>query len=704
MRAMTRSILITETFIKATEARIGAEDHNAALTLMSTDIERIKLGFRMIHNVWAGLIQVAVAGWMLYTRLGLIFLVPIGIVTICFALLGILINFTGDSQRAWMAGVQKRVGLTATVIASIKNLKISGLSSTIGEYIQQLRVDELAAGARFRKIFILAAVFGYVPMLISPPLTLAFTKATLTTTTVFTSLSFLTLLTNPLSQIFQSVPEIVSGLACIGRIQAFLECESREDFRRFLADQKDISDDPEAKIEASSGLMPDSVNSAIVIECGHFGYEAGKFALHDINTRIKKSQLTMVVGPVGSGKSTLCKVILGELPFSEGSVCLSNNFPQVGFCDQTAFLWNGTIKENIIGFSPIDENRYIEVVKATSLVFDFAVLPLGDQTNVGSDGTTLSGGQKQRVSLARALYLQSDLLVLDDIFSGLDADTEQQIFKQVFGRDGLLKRRRCTTVLCTHSVKYLPESDYVIALGDGSIVEQDSFDMLIAGKGYVSGLGLNVSSGGDDIPKETLLTAMATSKEEVYQQLPQATMPDPVVYARVTNQLRSVGDGTVYRHYLRSMGWMLAACCLFLAALWGFFTNFPTVCKSTSSPKKKSQQHDRHKGYLKAVPTLARQQLTSSSHRGHILDRRHLHSTSCSLSRILCWYLCNVTNICHDFTTSPWYLTLRGLRKTSRSQSSPRYLTNNDPGSFGLLRQDGYWCDHEPLLTGSELD
>lgn len=127
MRTMVMSILVTETFIKATKARIGTGDDRAALTLMSTDMERIKMGFRSLHDIWGSVIQVALAGWMLYNRIGIVFVAPIGVVMVCLVGLSILIRFTWDSQRTWMAGVQNRVGLTATVIASMKNLKISGL-------------------------------------------------------------------------------------------------------------------------------------------------------------------------------------------------------------------------------------------------------------------------------------------------------------------------------------------------------------------------------------------------------------------------------------------------------------------------------------------------------------------------------------------------------------------------------------------------
>lgn len=494
---------------------------------------------------------------------------------ICFVGLVILMKFTGDSQRAWMTGVQKRVGLTATVIASMKNLKISGLSSAISGFVQKLRVEELAAGSRFRKIAIIAALFAYIPLLISPPLTFAFAQRTLDAARIFTSLSYLLLLTNPLSHVFQNIPQLISGLACLGRIQAFLECETRHDFREVLADMRLNAEktqvDTVAPLDSELGL-----EHPVVITNGNFGWEVDTFALQNVNTQVSKSSLTIVVGPVGSGKSTLCKALLGEIPFSKGSVVLSTRFPHIGFCDQTAFLSNGSIRDNIVGFSSFNDERYAEVIKATALTLDVETLPLGDKTNIGSDRITLSGGQKQRVSLARALYLQSDLLVLDDIFSGLDADTEEQVFCQVFGLDGLLRRRRSTVVLCTHSIKHLPAADYIIALGDGTIVEQGSFDKLMTREGYVQRLGLRGSpNGNSSSEKSTSQKSVPESKPHILY----TTMTNTSSLVPDTDELRQVGDKTVYKHYFKSMGLLLATCSLFFAGLWGFFTNFPTICE-----------------------------------------------------------------------------------------------------------------------------
>ncbi|KAJ5945585.1 ABC multidrug transporter [Penicillium verhagenii] len=575
LRTMARSIIVTEIYAAAMRSRIGPSDDSATLTLMSTDIENIKMGLRPLHDAWASIIQVALASWMLFQRLGVVFVAPIGVVVVSSIGLGILVNFTGDSQRAWMSGIQKRVGLTATVIASMKSLKISGLSAVVGDYVQQLRVDELATGTTFRKLFLVAAVIGYLGQLVSPPLTFAFTKHTIDATTIFTSLSFLTLLTNPLTQLFMSIPDLIGGLACLGRIQDFLEREPRHDFRQIIPGTRENTEKTSSNIETSSETSPDLENS-IVIQNANFGWTAGKFDLRNISTRISKSSLTMVIGPVGCGKSTFSKVLLGEIPFSEGSVVTNTRFQHIGFCEQTAFLSNTTIRDNIVGFSPFHPERYAEVIDAMALDFDFSTLNQGDATNIGSDGIALSGGQKQRVSLARALYLFSDLLVLDDVFSGLDADTEEHVFQKVFGPDGLLRRRNSTVVLCTHSIRHLPAADYIIALEDGIIMEQGTFDDLSAGQGYVKRLGLKDISDREISSEKS---ASKSSRSGSQTQLALVTKPTdnkPALNADVI-ALRQVGDLTVYKHYFKSMGWVVAACSVFFAILWGLFTNYPSI-------------------------------------------------------------------------------------------------------------------------------
>lgn len=571
---MIRGALVVEIYRKTLTIKGDNSNESSAVTLMSSDIERINNGLLSLHDFWACIIQVAVSSWMLYRQLGLVFLAPIGVCIVCFAGLMILMRYTGGSQRAWMAQVQSRVGLTASVISNMKNLKMSGLSSTIYDHVQQFRVNELAAGINFRTISILAALLGFTPMFIGPPLTFALAQRGLDASKVFTSLSLLLLLAMPLSQIFQFTPQLMSAIACLGRIQAYLEKEDRHDFRQIAAEPGAVKCEGEKLSESSPDSRP-RVSNILTIRDGAFGWEADRMVLRNINMQVPKSSLTIVVGPVGSGKSTLCRSLLGEVSYNEGALTLEKAASHVGFCDQTAFLFNGTIRENIVGFSAFDSERYASVIHATALSFDLNTLPDGDKTNIGSDGITLSGGQKQRVSLARALYLDADMLVLDDVFSGLDADTEEQVFSRTFGEDGLLRQRRTSVVLCTHSFKHLVFADHIIALGGGTITEQGSFAELIEQGGYVSGLGLKLKdrtpSPGqeqeDGSPGSNMLFAPHTREGD----LPENQQDEAK---------RQVGDITIYKRYFKSMGLLTASSTLLFATLWGFFVNFPTICES----------------------------------------------------------------------------------------------------------------------------
>lgn len=573
---MVRSILVVEIYRKATTARIDTGRDSAALTLMSTDMDRINLGLRTIHDMWASMIQVALSSWMLYVQLGAVFVAPIALVIVCVAALGVLIKFTGDSQRAWMAKVQERVGLTATVIASMKSLKISALSNVVGDFVQNLRVGELAAGTRYRTITILAALFGFVPMLIGPPLTFAFSSQQMDATKIFTSLSYLLLLTNPLTLIFQSIPELLSALACLGRIQSFLEYADRG---QFLAS----SDTTRYEGEKMPTRHPTLVGHAqhpppsISIESGAYGWQSGKTVLRDINISIPAGSLTVVLGSVGSGKSTLCQALLGEIPFSEGRIRFDTRVSHIGYCNQTPFLSNGSIRDNIIGFSPFDPGRYAEIITATALTVDLGLLPQGDDTNVGSDGITLSGGQKQRIALARALYVDTKLVVLDDVSSGLDADTEDQISRRVFGRDGLLRKRNATTVLCTNSHKQLVSADHVVVLDQGNVIEQGPLNELLLRPGYVSKLLSDFSPQADNMsaePSDEGNISPTTEVDLMGTKVTAATLVTPE-----GDSSRQTGDTIAYKHYFKSVGLPIAISSIVFAASWGAFTNFSTVCK-----------------------------------------------------------------------------------------------------------------------------
>ncbi|KAH7040858.1 P-loop containing nucleoside triphosphate hydrolase protein [Microdochium trichocladiopsis] len=631
MLAALRSCLVSSIYKHATAVRITTGDDGAALTLMSADIERITMGLRMLHELWACLIETGLASWLLYTKLGAAFVVPLVAVMICAGFMSILVRYTGPSQKAWMAGVQKRVGLTSTVIAAMKNLKISGLAVPIAEYVQKLRTDELASGSRYRSLGTASAILAYTPITVAPFLTFALAGGSYGPAQLFTSLAYITLLTQPFSVLFQFLPQIVSAAACMERIQTFLEKEEREDYRRFPALEYTSEKKGPEVVPTDEKAIPSTTaaadTAAIVVENASFGWDKDTMALKNISMRVPRSGLTMVVGPIASGKSTLCKALLGEMPFSTGgSVTFSSSAhgARTGFCEQTPFLSNATVRENIVGFAPFDAARYAEVVSATMLEVDLDTLPLRDETNVGSNGITLSGGQKQRVALARALYLHTDLLVLDDVFSGLDADTEDQVFQRVFapagmtgteeegkgsgGGGGLLARRGATVVLCTHSVRHLPFSQHVVALGaDGTVVEQGSFAELDAAQGYVRSLqvksasSLSSSSSAASLASSDITRPVTSPSAGATEAAAKGALLTKVKSTVSENDMeqkaRQTGDKTVYKHYAASLGSIVSIAFIFFSIMFGGFSSFPPVWLSLWTQDSASAQPAHAMGY-----------------------------------------------------------------------------------------------------------
>lgn len=518
----------------------------------------------------------------------------------------------GPRQAVWMKVLEKRVGkylhvqfclclinvgITATMLSSMKGVKMSGLTTRLTDLIQKLRIDEIKSGTKFRDVLVYALTLGFSPQLLAPVLAFGIFVAkgesngiTLDTTRIFTSLSLILLLTTPLSQTLQSIPQLMGALNCMERIQTFLLSQPRRDHRipTVLDDDQQnpdklaiyqIKKKPDSasgsdifasseKTATSQTSFEDEVDSrsAIKIKDSTFGWSTeGKQVLNDISITIPRYKMTMIVGPIASGKSTLLKGLLGETLFCEGFVHMSST--SVAFCDQTPWLINATIQENIIGFSDFNAKWYDSVLHACVLQSDLETLPKGDKTLVGSKGITLSGGQKQRVAVARAIYARKEIAIFDDVFSGLDATTQQLLFSRVFGVDGLLRSQKTTVVLATHAVNLLPSADYIISLGtSGQVMEQGSFEELNRQEGFVSSLALQALKDGDFDMQQA---DTATQKKE-----------QPFLDVPVDEINRGNGDFSVYLYYFRTVGIPAMALFFFLEISYAVLATFPSKCIS----------------------------------------------------------------------------------------------------------------------------
>ncbi|MGH0114521.1 UNVERIFIED_CONTAM: hypothetical protein FKN15_019661 [Acipenser sinensis] len=200
--------------------------------------------------------------------------------------------------------------------------------------------------------------------------------------------------------------------------------------------------------------------------------------LHSINLMVPHGSLLAVVGHVGCGKSSLVSALLGEMEKLEGEISIQGS---VAYVSQQAWIQNATLRDNILFGKPYNAEKYSSILEACALLTDLEVLPGGDQTEIGEKGINLSGGQKQRVSIARALYSEADVYLLDDPLSAVDAHVAKHIFDKVIGPEGLLKDK--TRILVTHSITFLPQVDNIVVLVDGSVSEMGSYQELLTQNG-----------------------------------------------------------------------------------------------------------------------------------------------------------------------------------------------------------------------------
>jgi ABC-type multidrug transport system fused ATPase/permease subunit len=586
MQTMVRGFLVSAIFRKTTELKVTEVDNSASATLMSGDALHVEQVAYIVYDLSIIPIEFAVALALLQRQVGLGSLLQLLVVGLSFAASIGIGRASRNNRREMMKRIQLRVGSTANVISNMKSLKISGLAKEVADVIQGLRDKELDSAWVFRAFIMAAAGVAWVPIYISPVLVFAVARKSLSTTRIFTAWSYLSLLNTPLTGFFQDLPRFIASMTSVDRIAAYLELDPAADYR------KDISSESNTEKVTESGDIEKTPScgkpaSSWAIQSGYFGWKEDKDVLKDINISILTTGLTLVVGPVASGKSTLCKALLGEIPFAKGDVFFSRQRSRVGFCDQIVFLPNGSIRDIIVGFSDFDDAWYSTVLDATALVPDLNTFEDGDQTKVGTKGVALSGGQRQRLTIARALYARPDLLVFDDIFSGLDQKTEVAIFDRIFGAQGILKRMETPVLLCTHSIKHLAAADYIIALSaDGTISEQGKYEDLLANEGYVFSLSRKSYIGGDNEsgsesaqePKDQNTASVSeTSRGQRLEKSKRTKEATTKKADPVNDQSRQKGDFSVYSYYFSMAGYWLLVPFIAFPVIFGFFLSFSNV-------------------------------------------------------------------------------------------------------------------------------
>ncbi|KAG8664561.1 uncharacterized protein FPOAC1_013342 [Fusarium poae] len=597
---MARGQLISMLYDKATDISITTANPTAALTLMSADIERIDAGWRTAHDVWANLIEIVIAVYLLGRQLGLACLIPVG--AAIFSIVGsvIAVSFVMARQAIWLEAIERRISVTSQMLGSMKGVKMCGLSSVLGTRIQAMREEELHISGKFRRLLIWNMVLAYLAPIFAPILSfmtyslLAQSeggKGNLDTNRMFTSLSLFALLQDPLASFVTALSSFMGSVGSFVRIQAFLNSEPRADDRMIqgrgnisgsLASKTStsehengyVSPSTEPKVLLNEPLKGSLDGNSFAMKDASFGYDKNeKPVLSNIDAVVPSGKLTLVVGPVGSGKSTFLKALLGEVGIIEGSVHVSN--PDVAFCDQTPWHMNGTVRDSIIAFSHPDERWYQKVLEVCALKQDLAQLPKGDLSTIGSKGIVLSGGQSQRVSLARAVYAQRPTIILDDVFSGLDAHTEEAVFHNLLGTHGVIRDLNTTVIIASSRSNRLPYADHIICLdGTGTNCIQGSFEKLIVWDNYVSRSSASAGDG-TQLKAPGAAPTPASAPHELVDAL--ATLDAALIDPEEDSASRRTGDVAIYMYYIRAIGWIPTMVFVLAICAYIFCQSFPTI-------------------------------------------------------------------------------------------------------------------------------
>ncbi|PHT93257.1 ABC transporter C family member 2 [Capsicum annuum] len=409
-----------------------------------------------LHTLWSAPLRITVALVLLYQLLGVAALLGALMLVLMFPIQTYVISKMQKLTKEGLQRTDKRIGLMNEVLAAMDTVKSYAWENSFQSKVQGVRNEELSW---YRKSQLLGALNSFI--LNSIPVVVivisfgvfSLLGGDLTPARAFTALSLFAVLRFPLFMLPNIITQVVNANVSLKRLEDLL-----------LAEERILLPNPPLE----PGLP------AISIKNGCFSWEskAEKPTLSNINLDIPIGSLVAIVGGTGEGKTSLISAMLGELPsFSDSVVVIRGT---VAYVPQVSWIFNATVRENILFGSAIDAARYNRAIDVTALRHDLELLPGGDLTEIGERGVNISGGQKQRVSMARAVYSNSDVCIFDDPLSALDADVGRQVFERCIREE--LKGK--TRVLVTNQLHFLSQVDKIILVHDGMVKEEGTFEYL----------------------------------------------------------------------------------------------------------------------------------------------------------------------------------------------------------------------------------
>ncbi|KAI0172625.1 abc transporter [Hypoxylon sp. FL1284] len=416
-------------------------------SILSYDADAIANASDIFYALTASTVSATIAMTFLYQLLGWPSLVGVAVLLSLCPLPALFSGRQSRLHRTVMEATDARLSRIAEYLQSIRTLKFFAWEEAAARAVDAVRATEQRRIWRRNVTSMLIAMTGDMLSLVGLLAMFAslvlFTDTPLRAPAAFTALALTETLRTQFVWLSKVAQWVAQGWESLRRVDRFFE--SAVERKRHPVGPPELGN---ATFRVSSSSSTSSAS----------------FRLRDVSVSFREKALNVVTGPTGSGKTSLLLSLLGETTLESGEATCP---PDLAYVPQTAWLESSTIRDNVLFYSPYDERRYRQVIYACDLAEDIAQLPLKDRTRVGEQGSSLSGGQKQRVSLARALYSNSSTLLLDDIFSALDARTTLRVYERCF-RSGLLSDR--TVILVTHYATAVEDAAVAVSLAQGKVL------------------------------------------------------------------------------------------------------------------------------------------------------------------------------------------------------------------------------------------
>ena len=570
---MLRGSLVSLIYMKTLSISIPTAQDSSAVTLMSTDVERSGIGLRYMHEVWASPIDIGLSIYLLERELGPASAAP-GVIFLLCSIAGLRVaGSMGQRQKLWLEAIEKRVKATSDMLSSMKEVRMGGLQARLEQELQALRDKEIQVSRKFKNALALIVMMSYTTTAMAPVFSFGIysllaqknNTAPLKADQGFTSLAIFALIRTPMALLIDSIAGMVGSIGAMQRIGEYLTIESHLPPQQHnrpespplydaYAARKETDPYETLPMKELPGRSPTpsfSPDPRLVIATNfNAGWNKDKpFVVNDLSFSVMQSSLTFIIGPVGCGKTTLLHAILGETTKNEGN--LHTAFSRAAYASQAPWLVNESIRNNITGANHYDEAWFNQVIDACALRDDIARMPEGDRESVGSGGINLSGGQQARVSVARAVYSRQRIVIFDDVMSGLDARTENSLFNNLLGANGLLRSQGITVIFATNALHRLSAGDHIIALSsNGKILEQGPYSEL-------SSVGKRGQSEAEDLDE---FENVSIKPIDVQAQAAVAALTAP----EIKGSARRTGDFGIYKYYVRTVGYLnslLFVCC-----------------------------------------------------------------------------------------------------------------------------------------------